>query len=50
MYQTANWLAETGHSVKTKLYSGYRHDIHNYDDIKVEVEKGIIDFFVGCLK
>ena len=50
VYQTTNWLAETGHSVKTKLYSGYRHEIHNYDDIKREVEQGIIDFFNSCLK
>lgn len=50
VYQTTNWLAETGHKVKTKLYSGYRHEIHNYDEIKAEVEKGIIDFFTECLK
>ncbi len=49
VYQTSNWLAQTGHKVKTKLYSGYRHEIHNYDDIKCEVEKGIIDFFKSCL-
>ena len=49
VYQTTNWLAETGHKVRTKLYSGYRHEIHNYDEIKCEVEKGIIDFFTSCL-
>ena len=49
VYQTTNWLASTGHKVKTKLYSGYRHEIHNYDDIKADVEAGIIDFFMGCL-
>ena len=49
VYQTSNWLASTGHKVKTKLYSGYRHEIHNYDDIKAEVEAGIIDFFKSCL-
>ena len=49
VYQTSNWLAQTGHKVKTKLYSGYRHEIHNYDDIKCEVEQGIIDFFKSCL-
>ena len=49
VYQTTNWLASTGHHVKTKLYSGYRHEIHNYDEIKGEVEKGIIDFFMSCL-
>ncbi len=49
VYQTTNWLAETGHKVRTKLYSGYRHEIHNYDEIKCEVEKGITDFFLSCL-
>ena len=49
VYQTMNLLAETGHSVKTKLYSGYWHEIHNYDDIKYDVEKGIIDYFKGCI-
>ena len=50
VYQTSNWLAETGHKVTTKLYSGYRHEIHNYDEIKWAVEEGIIDFFLGCLE
>ena len=49
VYQTTNWLASTGHKVTTKLYSGYRHEIHNYDEIKAEVEAGIIDFFKSCL-
>ena len=49
VYQTANWLASTGHNVKTKLYSGYRHEIHNYDDIKADVEAGIVAFFDGIL-
>ena len=49
VYQTTNWLAQTGHKVQTKLYSGYRHEIHNYDDIKCAVEQGIITFFNGCL-
>ena len=50
VYLTTNFLAETGHKVVTKLYSGYRHEIHNYNEIKTEVEQGIIDFFNGCLK
>ena len=49
VYQTAIWLAATGHDVTTKLYSGYRHEIHNYDDIKAEVEAGVIAFFDGVL-
>ncbi len=49
VYQTSNLLALTGHSVKTKLYSGYRHEIHNYDEIKWDVEEGIVEFFESCL-
>ena len=49
VYQTANWLAETGHKVSTKLYSGYRHEIHNYAEIKEDVVQGIIDFFNKAL-
>lgn len=44
VYMTANWLQDTGHDVITRLYSGYRHEIHNYDDLKFEVEEDIIDF------
>lgn len=49
VYQVANWLTNTGHNVKTKLYSGYRHEIHNYSDIKNEVSAGIIAFMDGVL-
>lgn len=44
VYEVSNWLVDTGHQVKTKLYSGYRHEIHNYKEIKCEVEEGIIAF------
>lgn len=44
IYAVSNWLAETGHKVKTKVYPGYRHEIHNYRDIRDEVEDGMIDF------
>ncbi|WP_339320885.1 alpha/beta fold hydrolase [Paenibacillus sp. FSL W8-0194] len=44
VYAVSNWLAETGHQVETKVYSGYRHEIHNYRDIRDDVEDGIIDF------
>ena len=44
VYAVTSWLRATGHNVKTKLYSGYRHEIHNYNDIKDEVEAGIIAF------
>lgn len=44
IYEVSNWLWETGHTVRTKVYSGYRHEIHNYADIKNQVEQGIIEF------
>lgn len=44
IYEVSNWLYETGHTVTTKVYSGYRHEIHNYNAIKNEVEQGIITF------
>lgn len=49
VYEVSNWLADTGHTVTTKLYSGYRHEIHNYADIKCEVEAGIIAFMDSVL-
>ena len=51
VYAVSNWLISTGHKVTTRLYSGYRHEIHNYADIKFEVELGIVDFMdavLGC--
>lgn len=48
--QVAGWLEETGHNVKTNLYEGYRHEIHNYNDIKDEVETGIIEFMNEVIK
>lgn len=45
LYQCSNWLADSGHDITTKVYSGYRHEIHNYKDIQNEVEEGIIHFF-----
>lgn len=49
-YAITNWLCETAHQVKTKVYSGYRHEIHNEPPIRDEVEQGIIDFIDGILK
>lgn len=45
VYQVSNWLTDSGHDVKTKLYSGYRHEIHNYAGLRDEVEAGMIEFF-----
>lgn len=46
VYMVSNWLTKTGHDVTTRLYPGYRHEIHNYDDLKYEVELGIIEFLL----
>ena len=43
--QVSAWLDESGHKVTTKIYDGYRHEIHNYCDLKDQVEQGILDFF-----
>ena len=45
VYACANWLFNTGHrNVITQLYSGYRHEIHNYDDIKEDVEATLVEW------
>ena len=49
VYQVSNWLIDSGHKVKTHLYSGYRHEIHNYADLKDIVEMDILDFLDSCL-
>jgi alpha-beta hydrolase superfamily lysophospholipase len=46
VYACANWLVDTGHDVVTKLYSGFRHEIHNYDEIKFDVEETIVDWLL----
>ena len=48
--QVSNWLVETGHHVTTKLYSGYRHEIHNYREIQYDVYQGIVDFMDEVLE
>ena len=45
VYEVSNWLAEAGCDIRTRLFSGYRHEIHNYAELKDEVEETIIDFF-----
>lgn len=45
IYAVSNWLAETGNQVKTKVYPGYRHEIHNYRDIRDDVVDGMVAFF-----
>ena len=49
-YMITRWLYEAGRkNVKTRLYSGYRHEIHNEPAIKNEVEEGIIQFAESCI-
>ena len=49
VYRVSNWLANTGHNVRTRLYPGFRHEIHNYSQIKEMVEWGIGEFMDGVL-
>jgi alpha-beta hydrolase superfamily lysophospholipase len=50
VYQAANWLWDTGHKkIKTKIYTGYRHEIHNEPDTRGEVEAGIVEFIEELL-
>lgn len=42
VYMCANWLLDTGHDATTHLYPGYRHEIHNYPELKEFVEADII--------
>jgi len=48
--QVSRWLEDSGHKVTTRIYEGYRHEIHNYRGLKDEVEQGVIDFFKGVLQ
>ena len=50
VYQVSNWLADTGHTVSTRLFSGYRHEIHNYSEIQDDVELIIVEFLFQCLQ
>ncbi|MDR0601814.1 MAG: lysophospholipase [Treponema sp.] len=50
VYAAANRLAVTGHrKVRTKLYSGYRHEILQERDIRSDVEREIIAFINGVI-
>ena len=46
IYEVTNWLVDTGHTVKTRVYSGYRHEIHNYDEIMNVLEND--ENVLGC--
>lgn len=49
VYETTNWLIDTGHDVTTLVYPGYRHEIHNYSEMKEEVCDGVIGFMESVL-
>lgn len=49
VYEVANWLWQTGKQPKTRIYSGYRHEVHNEPEIRDEVENGIIQFIAAQL-
>ena len=50
-YKITRWLYETGHKkVITKVYSGFRHEIHNEPPIRDEVEEGLIQFVKDCIE
>ncbi|MDR3304164.1 MAG: alpha/beta hydrolase [Treponema sp.] len=50
VYAVSNWLAETGHKrVRTQLYQGHRHEIHNDRDIRNDVIHNIIMFLLDIL-
>ncbi len=50
VYQVSNWLIDSGHMVETELYPGYRHEIHNYEEISDLVEEGIAEFFLNTIE
>ncbi len=50
VYKVSNWLTETGHNVRTELFHGYRHEIHNYEEIRDDVELSIAEFLLRCLE
>jgi alpha-beta hydrolase superfamily lysophospholipase len=44
-YHVANKLVASGHpSVRTRVYSGFRHEVHNEPEIRDDVESEVIDF------
>lgn len=49
VYEASNWLADTGHDITTLVYPGYRHEIHNYADLKDEVCDGVIEFMLDAI-
>lgn len=50
LYHSANLLAETGHRVIARAYTGYRHEVFNEPEIRDEVEQGLVDFVNNVLE
>lgn len=48
--QVTKWLEDSGHKVSMKIYPGYRHEIHQYNDLKNTMEQQLIEFFRNSIK
>jgi alpha-beta hydrolase superfamily lysophospholipase len=49
-YHVANELQLSGHrDVRTRIWTGYRHEIHNDPDTREEVERELVDFIARHL-
>ena len=46
----SKWLEDTNHDIDTMIYIGYRHEIHNYSDLKDQVEDDMIEFLDKIVK
>ena len=44
--QVSAWLEDSGHKVTTRIYEGYRHEIHNYTGLRDQMEAELIAFFL----
>ena len=50
-YHVANRLVATGHAdVRTRVYTGFRHEVHNEPEIRDEVEGEIVAFVEKSLR
>lgn len=49
VYHAANTLVMTGHRVRTLVYSGYRHEVHNHPDLREKIAEELISFFRSAL-
>ncbi len=48
-YRVANRLVSTGHhDVRTRVYTGFRHEVHNEPEIAAEVADEIVAFATRC--